>query len=113
LSATVTPHIQTDIIKALNKPHIKQHIYPIDRDNIALTITEVATKKQKTLAINELLTQYHVPTLIYFSSREEAEKMSIILAEANPTLEIAFYHGGMEQMERIMIQQQFMNDQLH
>src|SRR5690625_5385315 len=35
-----------------------------------------------------------------------------MLAKELPNRRIAFYHGGMEQIDRISIQQQFMNDQL-
>src|SRR5699024_8890625 len=47
LSATVTPTVQQDIVKSLKRDRIKQHIYPMDRDNIALTIEHVANDVEK------------------------------------------------------------------
>ena len=53
-----------------------------------------------------------VPALIYFTSRATAENIASILTQRLANREVAFYHGGMEQVDRISIQQQFMNDQL-
>src|SRR5699024_9562782 len=58
------------------------------------------------------LTNYNVPTIIYFSSRKSTESVSNILSKNLSHLKIASYHGGMEQLDRITIQQQFMNEQL-
>ena len=112
LSATATRHVQTDIINALRKPHISKQIYPMDRANIAFNVKEVQDDQEKISTITNLLKQYHVPVLIYFSSRRMAENISILLSERLPKKRAAFYHGGMEQMDRIAIQQQFMNDHL-
>src|SRR5699024_9658087 len=53
-----------------------------------------------------------LPTLIYFSSRITSELVAQTLSEMIPSLRIAFYHSGMDQMDRTIVQQQFMNDQL-
>jgi ATP-dependent DNA helicase RecQ len=112
LSATATKHVQTDIISALHKPHISKQIYPMDRPNIAFNVVEVQGDQEKISIITDLLKQYQVPVLIYFSSRRIAEQIAALLSEMIPEKRIAFYHGGMEQMDRIAIQQQFMNNQL-
>ncbi|MBY7143468.1 ATP-dependent DNA helicase RecQ [Virgibacillus sp. NKC19-3] len=112
LSATATPEVQQDIITALKVPNITKHIYPMDRDNIAFAVEQVTDNTQKQSIISELLANYQVPTLIYFSSRNMAETTARFLSEKLPFKRIAFYHGGMEQYDRITIQQQFMNDQL-
>lgn len=112
LSATATPHVQDDIITSLGKTNINKRIYPMDRDNIAFCVQSVSDDQEKIKTINNLMENYRVPTLIYFSSRRTAENIAKVLSEKLPSLRIAFYHGGMDQMDRITIQQQFMNDQL-
>jgi len=112
LSATATPEVQNDIIASLDRPRIMKHIYPMDRNNIAFCIERTENDQEKTERIAGLLQEYPVPTLIYFSSRQTAENTAAILASGLSSKRIAFYHGGMEQMDRIMIQQQFMNGQL-
>ena len=112
LSATATPMVQQDIMKSLNKPEMNKHIYPIDRKNLIFSIRKVNEHEEKLASIIHLLTIYKLPTLIYFSSRNTAEWMAQTLAYEIPELRVAFYHGGMEPMDRVAIQQQFMNDQL-
>ncbi|MFC3038954.1 RecQ family ATP-dependent DNA helicase [Virgibacillus xinjiangensis] len=112
LSATATPQVQQDILSSLKKTGVHKHIYPMDRDNIAFCIETVKDDKEKQVYISQLLKKFRVPALIYFSSRKTAEETAKSLAGHLDGREIAFYHGGMEQSDRISIQQQFMNGQL-
>lgn len=112
LSATVTKTVQKDIIQTLKRPHIAKHIYPIDRINIAFTVEKVSNNQEKLRVITTVLHQTRVPTIIYFSSRMATEEVANLLAVKLPDHRIAFYHGGMDQIDRVIIQQQFMNDQL-
>ncbi|WP_047980019.1 RecQ family ATP-dependent DNA helicase [Ornithinibacillus contaminans] len=112
LSATATKDVQEDILTSLHKPNIQKHIYPMDRSNIVLSVQEVMDNEEKLEIIENMLANHKVPSLVYFSSKTAAEIVSHQLRERLPNHRIAFYHGGMEQMDRITIQQQFMNDQL-
>ncbi|SDJ66842.1 RecQ family ATP-dependent DNA helicase [Sediminibacillus albus] len=112
LSATATPEVQKDIAKQLNRNDINKHIYPMDRENIAFQVTTLANAEEKINYIAGLLKEHSVPTMIYFSSRNWTEKAVDQLAAKLPKRNIAFYHGGMEQTDRILVQQQFMKDQL-
>jgi ATP-dependent DNA helicase RecQ len=111
LTATATPRVQKDIMKYINRPNMKRRIYPMDRENIAFVIEQMNNWEEKIERIIQLLEAQPVPTMIYFSSRKWCEKVYQILKE-RLTLNIAFYHGGMEGEDRLLIQQQFMNDQL-
>lgn len=112
LSATATKDVQQDIITSLQRQQMKKHIYPMDRPNILFDVEEVANDHEKIERIQKLLIHKRIPTLIYFSSRNATERMAHMLAHQLPKHRISYYHGGMEQMDRIHIQQQFMNDQL-
>ncbi|GIO28480.1 RecQ family ATP-dependent DNA helicase [Ornithinibacillus bavariensis] len=112
LSATATREVQQDIIKSLERPRMVKHIYPMDRENIMLTIQEVEDQDEKLEVLTRYLSNYKVPTLIYFSSKVSCESVALQLSVRLPNQRIAYYHGGMEQMDRISIQQQFMNEQL-
>lgn len=112
LSATATHTIQTDIVQSLNVPNMVKHIYPIDRPNIAFTIKNVVNQQEKLTFLIEIISYYRVPTLIYFSSRQATEDISALLSQKLANRRIAFYHGGMDTVDRVSIQQQFMNDQL-
>lgn len=112
LSATVTEHVQTDIIDSLKRPQMALHIYPIDRKNIAFNVCKVQDNVEKIELITTILEQKQVPTIIYFSSRIATEEIAGILSHHLSSLRIAFYHGDMDQYDRVIIQQQFMHDQL-
>lgn len=84
----------------------------MDRDNLTFVVDQLQSQNEKTENMLSYLKQGFGPTLIYFSSRSLTEKVSQLIAENLPNLRIAFYHGGMLAEDRIMIQQQFMNDQL-
>src|SRR5690625_566044 len=112
LSATATAEVQKDIIKFLEIPQMIKHIFPVDRENIGFCIKEVNNHQEKLLIITKVVSEYHVPTLIYCSSRKSTEFIASHLLKNIPNKRIAFYHGELAQMDRVMIQQQFMNDQL-
>ncbi|HLR15881.1 MAG TPA: RecQ family ATP-dependent DNA helicase [Bacillota bacterium] len=112
LSATAPPHVQTHIEQALHRPSMKRFIYPMDRLNIGLFVKKVSSDNDKNEALFQLTSAYHVPTLIYFSSRAQAEETAQLLRESFVNRSVAFYHGEMEQTDRITVQQQFMNDQI-
>ncbi|MFZ3577056.1 RecQ family ATP-dependent DNA helicase [Virgibacillus sp. DJP39] len=112
LSATATKEIQQDIKAILRRPSMISHVYPMDRENIVFSIEKAENDKDKNEKINRLFNHLRVPTIIYFSSRAATEQLSAFLQNNHPTLRVAYYHGGMETIDRISVQQQFMNGQL-
>src|SRR5690625_7491112 len=112
LSATATEEVQHDIMTILNRPNMVKHIYPMDRENIAFCVQEVADDRSKLKAIEELLFDYHIPTIIYFSSRRTTEEVSNILSQKLPERRIAFYNGGMNHIVRITILHKFIHNHL-
>lgn len=112
LTATATKNVQSDIINILKRPNMKKHIYPIDRPNIALIVKKGFESRGKLEKLLHILSTYRVPTIIYFSSRMMTEKVTQIINERLPELRVSYYHGGMETVDRITVQQQFINDQL-
>ena len=110
LSATATPAIQEDIMKQL-EIDMNKLIYPIDRPNITFSVSEIPSE-EKLAHLIDILEHKKVPTMIYFSSRKMSEFVCRSLQKEFPDREVAFYHGGMEQQDRLLIQQQFMHDQL-
>ncbi|ELK45372.1 ATP-dependent DNA helicase RecQ [Bacillus sp. SB49] len=111
LSATATPEVQQDIMDKLNLPNMKKRIFPMDKQNISLAVESYEKPDDKVDRIVGLLNSNHAPTMIYFSSRQWAERVSVELRQ-RVDKRVAFYHGGMDQTDRMLVQQQFMNDQL-
>src|SRR5699024_12781770 len=85
----------------------------IERDNIALFVKQSDGNEQDKLdALQNITDNYHLPTIIYFSSRKKAEEVAVYLQDVYPERSIAYYHGGMEPLDRLQVQQQFMHDQI-
>jgi len=112
LSATATKEVRKDIMHHLGTPKMEQHIYPIDRKNIIYDIKKRNGDKEKTTYVATIIRTYHIPIVIYFSSRQTCQEIADFLSKTIPDRQIAYYHGGMEQIDRTLIQQQFMNDQI-
>src|SRR5690625_2850765 len=113
LTGTATPEVQNDIMSNLDRIDMKCHIYPMVRQNISLITHHInGGEAQKFEMLTNLVSTYHQPTIIYFSSRKMTEQTAIKLSHKLPYKNIAFYHGGMESTDRLKIQQQFMNEQL-
>ncbi len=113
LTGTATPEVQQDIIINLDRQAMKRHIYPMDRENISLLLYRVnGSEDDKLNYLSSLISTYQQPTIVYFSSRKLTEKIASILSQRIPDKKIDYYHGGMENNDRLKIQQQFMNEQL-
>lgn len=112
LSATAPLVVQHDIMNQITRSEMKRHIYPMDRENIAFSIEHVESMQDKLDRMKSVLSGGRVPAMIYFTSRQWTEKAAYELSHSLSDLRIAFYHGGMEQTDRLLIQQQFMNNQL-
>ncbi|ARI77218.1 RecQ family ATP-dependent DNA helicase [Halobacillus mangrovi] len=111
LSATATPEVQLDIMEKLNRKDMQKHVYPMDKQNISFAVEQHNGPDDKIERIVQVLSKKQVPTMIYFSSRQWAEKVSFQL-RIRLDQRVAFYHGGMDQTDRMLVQQQFMNNQL-
>ncbi|MED1404193.1 RecQ family ATP-dependent DNA helicase [Bacillus mycoides] len=111
LTATATKDVLRDIAESLNLKNIAEHVYSIDRPNIAMEVQFVGTIEEKKEALFEHVMYLQGPGIVYCSSRAWTERLTEYLRGKGIT-GVAFYHGGMEHEERMLIQQQFMNDQL-
>jgi len=111
LTATATKEVIDDIESVLHLNDCKYHIHSVDRPNIALLVEKVNHIGDKLEKLKDLVKSLQGPGIIYFSSRKMTEDVTNYLL-ANGMQKIAYYHGGVETEQRMLIQQQFLNDQL-
>ncbi|MBD8070288.1 RecQ family ATP-dependent DNA helicase [Bacillus sp. PS06] len=111
LTATATPEVLEDIIDCLKLKDVKRHIHSVDRKNIAFVVEKIGSYQQKLEKLLQLVQSLQGPGIIYFSSRNVAENVSTFLQE-NHTPNVAYYHGGLDHEQRMLIQQQFIQGQL-
>ncbi|WP_045517378.1 RecQ family ATP-dependent DNA helicase [Neobacillus niacini] len=111
LTATATKKVRDDIIQSLDLQKYNKIESTIDRPNIAFYVEDVPNYQDKQSRLIELVKLLQKPGIIYFSSKKIAEQTASLLAEKGISRAMA-YHGGLDQEQRILIQQQFIHGQL-
>lgn len=111
LTATATKEVVTDIAQVLKLTSWDEHIFSMDRPNIAIKVEQVAAPEEKEHHLIKLLSSLQGPGIIYFSSRKKAEAL-VERLKADGFHKVMAYHGGIDQESRILIQQQFIHGQL-
>ncbi|MGD6803389.1 RecQ family ATP-dependent DNA helicase [Rossellomorea aquimaris] len=111
LTATGNEEVREDIKDILRMKDSQEIVYSADRPNISLSITNVSSYHDKMERLLEYVSAFQNPGIIYFSSKKMAEETAVWLKQ-NGLHKTSFYHGGMEQEQRILIQQQFLHGQL-
>lgn len=112
VTATLTSDVKRDILRHFSSRTLVEHLHVIDRDNISFVVEKLASAYEKDRYLVQCLTTYHVPTIIYFSSKKEVERVTEMLHVALAGHRVAYYHGDLENKERMLIQQQFLTGDL-
>lgn len=111
LTATATKEVRQDIIRKLNVSPAKEIVSSVDRENIAILVENLNGYEEKLLRVLSLVRGFPGSGIIYFSSKKVAESVAEYL-QGNGVSSVNYYHGGMEQEQRMLIQQQFILGQL-
>ncbi|MCM3617407.1 RecQ family ATP-dependent DNA helicase [Sutcliffiella horikoshii] len=111
LTATATMTVIQDIQSFLDMTSPALHINSVDRPNIAINVEHLTNNKEKKERVLELVKTLRGPGIVYFSSRSKAEEVCHHLQE-NGVTRVAYYHAGLSQELRILIQQQYLMGQL-
>ncbi|HSO59175.1 MAG TPA: ATP-dependent DNA helicase RecQ [Paenisporosarcina sp.] len=110
LTATATQQVMDDIDTHLNMKHPTQHIQSLDRPNIRYVAIEVDSRKEKFERIAKQIDDFTGPGILYTQSRNKADDYARKLVSRG--IRIASYHAGMEQVDRMFVQQQFLNNEI-
>ncbi|QOY35899.1 RecQ family ATP-dependent DNA helicase [Anaerobacillus isosaccharinicus] len=112
ITATATKEVQRDIVEKLSLTNVQTHIYSIDRPNIAMIVKQGSdTIEEKLTELVSLVKSLQGPGIIYASTRKWTEDIARILQNKG-IKHVSAYHGGMSNEDRLLIQQQFINDEL-
>lgn len=110
LTATATPAVKNEIRKELfsHSQVVSEVIHSVNRPNIGLIVEQTNQKEEALLAY---LTQLESKGIIYCATRKTAESLDRLIKEKTD-VSSAFYHGGLTAIERSLLQQQFIANQL-
>ncbi|MCM3720313.1 RecQ family ATP-dependent DNA helicase [Fictibacillus phosphorivorans] len=111
LTATATVKVQEDIQKYLGIEKAKVHIHSVNRPNISLFVESFSDLEHKQDRAIDLISELKGPGIVYTNTRRSAEQLVNLLHEKGMH-NVSYYHGGMEQDERLLVQKQFLNSQL-
>ena len=109
LTATATPTVQKDILRALNLQDPAVFITGFRRENLQIEATELS-KPQRTAFIAKLLSEAEArPAIVYAPSRKSAEEIASALGSKYPA---AAYHAGLDAGTRDRVQRGFLTGKL-
>ncbi|KSU89533.1 recombinase RecQ [Bacillus sp. VT 712] len=111
LTGTATSEVLSDIKTYLHLDQVNEHLYSMNRSNIAISVEHVHGLEEKKKKLLEYVTKIQKPGIIYCSSRALTESLTHYLKE-NGVEKVQYYHGGMEANDRMLIQRQFLENQL-
>lgn len=111
LTATATEAVRNEIISTLKLDFVHTYIESVNRENIAIHIEHLESEEEKIDQLVYYVNHLKGPGIIYCGTRSMCEKISRIVNESI-NCRVAYYHGGMEQEQRILIQQQFIQNQI-
>ena len=110
LTATATEDVMNDIGTQLNMRQPTRHIQSLDRPNIRYAAVEVESTDNKFEMILRQIESYSGSGIIYTQSRRKANEFAMKLSKKG--VRIAAYHAGMEQVDRMFVQQQFLQNEI-
>lgn len=110
LTATASEKAIRDIADYLLMEQPELFIHPPDRPNIAMELMRLDSREEKTDWILDSLSRWKGPGIIYVQSRKRAEQLADLLRSRR--IRVAAFHAGMENEDRILVQQQFLNGEL-
>ncbi len=106
LTATADKVTRRDILQQLNIPEARVFIASFDRPNLSLTVLQGRNRMK---AIQDFLTKHpNQPGIVYCLSRKTTEAVSNKLNELG--YRTSYYHAGMENAARSVVQDQFLKD---
>jgi len=106
LTATATPEVRQDILRALDLPNPGVFVTGFDRTNLRITVDESHTRNAKGEQLDQALAAMRRPVIIYCATRKSVERISDRLSRAGERA--ARYHAGMPSDERDRVQNRFM-----
>ena len=110
LTATATPEVRADILRALDLPNPGVFVTGFDRTNLRMGVKEVATRTAKDDQLDGELARMKRPVIIYCATRKNVERLTDRIARAGERA--GAYHAGLPPDERSRIQNRFMEGKL-
>lgn len=106
LTGTATREVVEDIKRYLSLPAVNEHIYSMNRSNIAMKVDFVASIEEKKEKLLMYVSELQSPGIIYCSSRSWTEALTQLLKE-NGIQRVQYYHGEWNRMKECLFNSNF------
>ncbi len=110
LTATATEQVVEDMCLKLNVPRENVKITGSYRENLFLQISPVSESGKNDYLLRRISKLPKDPAIVYVTLQKTAEKVSELLCSNN--INAHYYHAGMNNLERDLIQNDFMTGKL-
>lgn len=110
VTATATPTVKADIVRNLGLPEMDVVEGCFDRPNLLFAVREMSGTRDKDLLVQQLLESNSGSSIVYTSSRNEAERVGTLLKRSG--FRAGFYHAGLPADRRANVQKAFESDRL-
>ncbi|KAG0136642.1 P-loop containing nucleoside triphosphate hydrolase protein [Tuber indicum] len=107
LTATATPKVCKDILKAFSVPGSGLFKFPTFRENLSLLAEHFETIEGKLAKLSDFLYSNPGSSIVYVTTQKQAEVVAQALTAVG--VEAMHYHAGMTKDERSYVQDEFMN----
>ncbi len=113
LTATATPQVRQEIQDLLfdSQEEMVTISTGVERPNIKYLLKRVSHAHEKKSILLNLVQHLKPAGIIYFSSKKMAQEICSYL-QSESRLKVGFYHGDLDDQDRLKIQMQFDQDQL-
>ncbi|PYZ94474.1 ATP-dependent DNA helicase [Salipaludibacillus keqinensis] len=111
LTATATKEVEKDICVHLG---LKKEVvvrFPVNRENIFMAVESMESIREKEEYFINKIHSVQWPAIVYTGTRQRAMNYAALLSRSGIE-KVAFYHGGMTKEDRILVQQQFIRDEI-
>lgn len=109
LTATATEKVRSDIITQLKLRAPRRFITGFDRRNLFWEVIPVKSENEKLHHLTERLGARSGASIVYTGTRKKVERIVDELRQSH--IEAQGYHAGLEESERIRVQEDFMEGQ--
>lgn len=111
VTATATKAVQEEICELLGIRAEDVIAQPLNRANIALDLVLTEGEGERRQAVLALMDSLQGPGIVYCSTRQAVDVLSATY-QLEGSKRVHGYHGGMNSMERMLIQSQFLSGEL-
>lgn len=111
VTATATSDVRKEIGELFQIDPGDMIVQALNRTNIALDLIAVREEGERREQVLRMMDELEGPGIVYCSTRQAVEVL-VASYQLEGSKRIHGYHGGMESMERVLIQTQFLADEL-